>query len=107
MSQRPCGLLPVALPFHLTSDSPPLRTLLKKLALLLVLAALVLAACGGGSNAVAATVNGEDITVGDIEALIDTGEQSTIPKQTFAQFLGFDIQWRIVSDAAEDEFEIV
>jgi parvulin-like peptidyl-prolyl isomerase len=80
---------------------------LKKLALLLVLAALVLAACGGGSNAVAATVNGEDITVGDIEALIDTGEQSTIPKQTFAQFLGFDIQWRIVSDAAEDEFEIV
>jgi len=80
---------------------------LKKLALLLVLAALVLAACGGVSNAVAATVNGEDITVGDIEALIDTGEQSTIPKQTFAQFLGFDIQWRIVSDAAEDEFEIV
>ena len=80
---------------------------MKKLALLLVLAALVLAACGGGSNAVAATVNGEDITVGDIEALIDTGEQSTIPKQTFAQFLGFDIQWRIVSDAAEDEFEIV
>jgi parvulin-like peptidyl-prolyl isomerase len=80
---------------------------LKKLALLLVLAALVLAACGGGSNAVAATVNGEDITVGDIEALIDTGEQSTIPKETFAQFLGFDIQWRIVSDAAEDEFEIV
>jgi parvulin-like peptidyl-prolyl isomerase len=80
---------------------------LKKLALLLVLAALVLAACGGGSNAVAATVNGEDITVGDVEALIDTGEQSTIPKETFAQFLGFDIQWRIVSDAAEDEFEIV
>ena len=80
---------------------------MKKLALLLVLAALGLAACGGGSNAVAATVNGEDIRVGDIEALIDTGEQSTIPKETFAQFLGFDIQWRIVGDAAEDEFEIV
>jgi parvulin-like peptidyl-prolyl isomerase len=72
-----------------------------------MLAALVLAACGGGSNAVAATVNGEEITVGDVEALIDTGEQSTIPKETFAQFLGFDIQWRIVSDAAEEEFEIV
>jgi len=80
---------------------------LKKLALLLVLAALLVAACGGGSNAVAATVNGADITVGDIEALIDTGEQSTIPKETFAQFLGFDIQWRIVGNAAEDEFEIV
>jgi parvulin-like peptidyl-prolyl isomerase len=80
---------------------------LKKLASLLVLAALVLAACGGGSSAVAATVNGEDITVGDVEALIDIGEESTIPKETFTQFLGFDIQWRIVGKAAEEEFGIV
>lgn len=80
---------------------------MKKLASLLVLAALVLAACGGGSSAVAATVNGEDITVGDVEALIDIGEESTIPKETFTQFLGFDIQWRIVGKAAEEEFGIV
>lgn len=79
---------------------------MKKLALILVVAALVLAACGG-SGAVAATVNGEEITVGDIEALIDTGEQSTIPKERFSQFLGFDIQWRIVGNAAEEEFGIV
>jgi parvulin-like peptidyl-prolyl isomerase len=56
---------------------------------------------------VAATVNGEDITVSDVEALIATAEESTIPKETFTQFLGFDIQWRIVGMAAEDEFDIV
>lgn len=80
---------------------------MKKLLSLLLLAALTLAACGGGSGAVAATVNGEDITVSDVEALIDTGEESTIPKETFSQFLGFDIQWRIVGMAAADEFDIV
>ena len=80
---------------------------MKKLVPLLLLAALTLAACGGGLGAVAATVNGEDITVSDVEALIDTGEESTIPKETFSQFLGFDIQWRIVGMAAEEEFDIV
>jgi parvulin-like peptidyl-prolyl isomerase len=79
---------------------------LKKLVSLLVLAALVLAACGSGSNATAATVDGEDITVGDVEALIDPGEDAEIPKATFAQFLGFEIQQRIVSNAAEEEFGI-
>ena len=81
---------------------------MKKLASLLILVALVLAACGGGgSGATAATVNGEDITVGDVEALIDIGEEPTISKETFTQFLGFDIQWRIVTTAAEEEFGIV
>jgi parvulin-like peptidyl-prolyl isomerase len=80
---------------------------LKKYLSLLAVAGLVLVSCGGGSGAVAATVNGEDITVGDVEALIDTGEESTIPKETFSQFLGFDIQWRIVGRAAEEEFGIV
>jgi len=80
---------------------------LKKLVSILVLAALVLAACGSGSNAVAATVDGEDITVGEVEALIVAGEDATIPKETFAQFLGFEIQQRIVTSAAEEEFGIV
>ena len=80
---------------------------MKKYLSLLAVAGFILASCGGGSGAVAATVNGEDITVGDIEALIDTGEESTIPKETFSQFLGFDIQWRIVGRAAEEEFGIV
>lgn len=79
---------------------------MKKLVSLLVLVALVLAACGSGSNAVAATVDGDDIKVGDVEALIDPGEDAEIPKATFAQFLGFEIQQRIVSNAAEEEFGI-
>jgi parvulin-like peptidyl-prolyl isomerase len=80
---------------------------LKKLSSLLVLAALVLAACGGGSNATVATVNGEDVTLGEIEALIDPGEETTIAKDVFARFLGFDIQQRIVLSAAEGELGIV
>jgi len=79
---------------------------LKKLASVLSLAALVIAACGGGSGAVAATVDGVDITVGDVEALIDAGDEGTISKEDFAQFLGFDIQQLIVSTAAEQEFGI-
>ena len=70
------------------------------------MAALVIAACGGGSGAVAATVDGVDITVGDVEALIDAGDEGTISKEDFAQFLGFDIQQLIVSTAAEQEFGI-
>jgi parvulin-like peptidyl-prolyl isomerase len=79
---------------------------LKRLVSLLALAALVLGACAA-SNAVAATVNGGEITVGEVQALIDPGEESTIPKESFAQVLGFDIQWKIVSGAAEEEFGIV
>jgi len=80
---------------------------LKKFASLLILAALVLSACGGGSNATVATVDGEDITLGEVEALIDPGEESTIAKELYAQFLGFDIQQRIVVSAAEEDLGIV
>ncbi|MGH8871397.1 MAG: peptidylprolyl isomerase [Acidimicrobiia bacterium] len=71
------------------------------------MAALVLAACGGGSGAVAATVNGVDITVADVESLIDPGEEPTIPKSEFAQILGFEIQRQIIATAAEEELGIV
>jgi parvulin-like peptidyl-prolyl isomerase len=80
---------------------------LKKLVSSLCAGALLLAACGSGSNAVAATLNGEDITVSDIEALIDTGDESAIEKATFAQLLGFEIQQRIITSAAEDDLGIV
>jgi parvulin-like peptidyl-prolyl isomerase len=80
---------------------------LKKLASLLVSFALVLTACGGGANAVAATVDGEEITVGEVEALTDPGEEPTIAKEMFAQLLGFAIQQRIVTIAAEEELGIV
>lgn len=78
---------------------------MKKLPPIIALTALVLAACGGGAGVVAATVNGADVTVGDVERLIDT-EESTIPKDQFAQFLGFRIQWDIIEGAASDEFGI-
>jgi parvulin-like peptidyl-prolyl isomerase len=83
-----------------------LRKPLKKLVSILALAALALAACGSGSNAVAATVDGEDITVSEIEALIDQGEETAIDKAQFAQFLGFEIQQRIITAAAEGDFGI-
>ncbi len=79
---------------------------MKKLSIVALSSALFLAACGGGSDAVAATVDGTDITVGDIEGLIDPGEEATIPKADFAQMLGFEIQQRIVVDAAADELGI-
>jgi parvulin-like peptidyl-prolyl isomerase len=79
---------------------------LKKLSTLLVLAALGLAACGSGGG-VAATVNGVDIRVADVEALLDPAEGATIPKDQFAGALGFLVQQQIVSEAAESEFGIV
>jgi len=77
---------------------------LKKLTLLLAAFGLIVAACGG-SNALAATVNGTEITAGEVESLIDPID-STITKEQFAQFLGFLIQWEIIAQAAEAEFGI-
>jgi foldase protein PrsA len=81
---------------------------LKKHAILLLIAALALAACGSGgsSGGVAATVNGEDITVEQVEALI-TGDGEEIPKADFAGALGFLVQQQIVSGAAEADLDIV
>ena len=90
---------PTICPFPLVKDLP-----LKKLILLLAAFGLVVAACGG-SNVSAATVNGTEITVGEVESLINV-EDSTIPKDQFAQFLGFLIQWEIIAQAAEEEFGI-
>lgn len=78
---------------------------MKKHAILLVIAALALAACGSGGG-VAATVNGEDITVEQVEALI-TGDGEEIPKADFAGALGFLVQQQIVSGAAEADLDIV
>lgn len=79
---------------------------MKKLSILLVLAALGLAACGSGGG-VAATVNGVDIRVDEVEALLDPADGTTIPKPEFAQVLGFLVQQQILSDSAESEFGIV
>lgn len=75
---------------------------MKKLLSLVVLGALLIAACGG-SSAVAATIDGQDVTVGEVEALIhDTGE--TVPVSNFAQFLSLQIQWNVITAAAEEDF---
>lgn len=78
---------------------------MKRLVYLLMLVATVLAACGGSSE-VAATIDGAEVTVGEVEGLIDSGDESVISKAQFAQFLGFLIQWRIVEAAAAAEFGI-
>jgi foldase protein PrsA len=78
---------------------------MKKLLSILVPMALVLAACGGGSNSVAATVDGTEITVGDVESLIDSSG-ATVAVDQFAQYLAFAIQWNILFAAAETDYDV-
>lgn len=66
--------------------------------------ALLLAACGGGSGSVAATVNGEDITVSQVEGVM-AGEAAS-GDSAFSEALSTLIQWEITSQAAESEFGI-
>ncbi len=78
---------------------------MKKLALLFAALALVLSACGASDAEVAATVNGTDFTVGDVNAL-RFDPDATMSKDEFAQFLGFLIQWNIVVEGAEADYGI-
>lgn len=77
---------------------------MKKLSSLAVAGAMVLAACGGGGG-VAATVDGTDVTVSDVEGLIDSGG-GTLPVEQFAQYLAAAIQFNIFFDAAEADFGV-
>lgn len=76
---------------------------MRKLLCLLVAGAVSLAACGSGSGAVVSTVNGHDVTVGEVEALFDS-DGATISKDEFAGFLSYQIQWLIVNEAAEVDY---
>jgi parvulin-like peptidyl-prolyl isomerase len=78
---------------------------MKKLLSLVVLGAILLAACGGGSGNVAATVDGEDVTVGYVEGLIES-EGAAVTKEQFAEYLAVAIQWNILFDAAESEYGV-
>jgi parvulin-like peptidyl-prolyl isomerase len=69
------------------------------------LCALLLAACGG-SNEVAANVDGVDVTVGDVEALVTQADDTTISKEEFASFLSFNIVLDIFTRQAEADFGI-
>ncbi len=78
---------------------------MKKLLSLLIPFALVVSACGSGSGEFAASVNSTEYTVGDVNELVfDDG--ATVAKEQFAQFLGFVIQWDIVTKAAEADFGV-
>lgn len=78
---------------------------MKKFASVLILFALVVSACGGGAGESAATVDGTDYTVGDVNELVfDDG--ATVSKDQFAQFLGFLVQWDIVTRAAEADYGV-
>jgi len=78
---------------------------LKKLSSVLVLCALVLAACGGSSE-VAATVDGVEVTVGDVEALVNKTDDAAIAKEEFANFLTFNIVLNIFARQADADFGI-
>lgn len=78
---------------------------MKKLLSFVVLGAMLLAACGGVSGAVAATVDGSEITVGDVNSLIDS-EEGSVPVADFAQYLAFAIQWNILFAAAEADYGV-
>lgn len=78
---------------------------MKKLLSLVVLAAWLATACGGGSGDVAATVDGEDLTVGDVEALIDS-DGAAVTKEQFAEYLAVAIQWNILFAAAEADYGV-
>lgn len=74
--------------------------------LLLVCVALVLAACGGeGGGDVAATVDDSEVTVEDVRSF-PFDSSGTLETQEFAQYLGALIQWRILDDAAAEEFGV-
>lgn len=79
---------------------------MKKLLSLVVLGAMLVAACGdgAGSGELAATVDGTEITVGDVNSLLDS--EGTVPVAEFAQYLAAVIQWTIFFDAAEEEYDI-
>lgn len=78
---------------------------MKRLSSLLVLGALVVAACGG-SNEVAATVNGNEVTVADVEALVDKPDDVELTKIEFADYLSFNIILNVFSAQAESEFGV-
>lgn len=75
-------------------------------ALTVLVVALVVAACGGGTGGgIAATVNGIEITVAEIQAM-RVGDAATIDKATFASDLTDAIIDRAVVNAAKEEFSI-
>lgn len=79
---------------------------MKRLLSVVMLGAMLLAACGGGpgSGSVAATVDGTEVTVGDVNLLLDV--EGAVPVDQFARYLRDAIQFEILFTAAEEDFGI-
>ncbi len=82
-----------------------MRSFVKRFPAIAIAVALVVTACGDGGNGTAATVGDSVITVADVRAVPHTVE-GTMPATDFAQYLGALIQWKIIEDAAAEEFGI-
>lgn len=76
-----------------------------KRSLLVAVALLIVGAACSSDADVAATVNGDEITVEDINGLVYGGNE--LDDAEFTQLLGISVQWNVVADAAEEEFGIV
>ena len=74
---------------------------MKRVFVLIAALGLVLAACGGSSST-AATVNGTEITTGDIDGLFYEVDEDLTEAQT-AQYLGTLIQWTAVEQRAASD----
>ena len=74
---------------------------MKRLFILIAVLALVLAACGGSSST-AATVDGTDITTGDIDGLFYEVDEDLTEEQT-APYLSTLIQWTAVEQRAASD----
>jgi parvulin-like peptidyl-prolyl isomerase len=82
-----------------------LKTLFRGPYFPLVVLTLLIAACGNGAGGTAATVNGVDISVSEVEAM-RVSEEATIDKVAFAEDLTNAIINLAVVTAARDEFSI-
>jgi foldase protein PrsA len=77
----------------------------KKLLVLAVISAMTVAACGGPGRT-AATVNGTDITVGEVDNLRFQAPSTPVNKPMFASDLDFLIRLQALADAAQDTYGI-
>lgn len=75
---------------------------MKRLTALTLATALGLAACGASGGATAATVDGQTITVDDVNGMLSLDE-GAVTKTQFAQILGLLVEWSIVEKAAAEE----
>jgi parvulin-like peptidyl-prolyl isomerase len=75
----------------------------KRLIPLVIALAVIASACGGGSGDVAATVNSDEITSSDVDALVGPDVDATPEIQ--AQALTTLISWVATEQAAEEQFD--